>query len=263
MPSTIPFDPHRFETAAAYYVHGRPPYAAQLIDRVAARLELESGHRLLDLGTGSGEVAIAFARLVGEVVAMDPEPAMLRLAEQRAADAGVRVQLVEGNSYGLDASLGRFRLVTIGRAFHWMDRAKTLEALDGLIEQGGTVALFSTRRIPAPETAWSIEYDHLVDQYRTADATRQIRNSPEWAPHESILLHSVFSRVDRIGIVEHRSTPLEHLVARALSYSGNSPSQLGERARTLQQAVRAHLESLPGNKLFPEIIESEALLASR
>jgi ubiquinone/menaquinone biosynthesis C-methylase UbiE len=99
-------------------------------------------------------LAIAFASYVGEVTAIDPEPEMLRIAAEQAAKAGVRLNVLEGNSYTLDGSLGPIELVTIGKAFHWMDRPRTLEILDKLIQPGGAVALFSTRHPSVPENEW-------------------------------------------------------------------------------------------------------------
>ena len=52
--------------------------------------------------------------------------------------------------------LGRFKLVTIGRAFHWMDRPATLGLLDALVEAGGAVALFGETYPDVAENAWFV-----------------------------------------------------------------------------------------------------------
>ena len=75
------FQPRRFRSAAQHYVSGRPAYAHRLIRRVARFTGLSPDDRVLDLGCGPGMLAGAFAPLVGEVIAMDPEPEMLRIAE--------------------------------------------------------------------------------------------------------------------------------------------------------------------------------------
>jgi len=72
--------------------------------------------RLLDLGCGTGSLAVPLAPRVDEVVAVDPEPEMLA-----ALDGPANVRKVEAVAEDVDESWGRFRLVTIGRAFHWMD----------------------------------------------------------------------------------------------------------------------------------------------
>src|SRR5262245_47813750 len=74
MVSPVPFQPRRFQSAAQHYLAGRPPYAERLIALVAERCRLRGTDRLLDLGCGPGQIAIAFAPLVGAVVAIDPEP---------------------------------------------------------------------------------------------------------------------------------------------------------------------------------------------
>ena len=75
------FQPRRFRTAAQHYLAGRPAYAPRLIRHVARFTGLAPEHRVLDLGCGPGMLAGAFAPLAGEVIAMDPEPEMLRIAE--------------------------------------------------------------------------------------------------------------------------------------------------------------------------------------
>src|SRR5262245_4898832 len=78
--TAMPLEPSRFRTAAQYYLRGRPPYAAGLIRRVVQLCGLDATHRVLDLGCGPGQLALAFAPFVGQVVGIDPEPEMLRIA---------------------------------------------------------------------------------------------------------------------------------------------------------------------------------------
>src|SRR4029077_9503047 len=97
---------------------------------------------------------------------------------------------------------GRFHLAVIGRAFHWMDRPRTLERLDGMIEPGGAVALFGTREPELPDNAWVKAYDELIERYAANDEVRRRRKSPEWLRHEAILLDSPFSRIESIAVLE-------------------------------------------------------------
>ena len=114
----------RFGSTVPHYVAGRPNYAPSLIRIVKEQLHLSGRHRLLDLGCGPGWLAVAFTPFVGTVVAMDPEPTMLAAAHAAAAEANVQIELIEGSSYDLGSHLGMFQVVTIGRAFHWMDRGE-------------------------------------------------------------------------------------------------------------------------------------------
>src|SRR5215472_284873 len=137
------FQPRRFRSAAQHYLAGRPAYSPRLIRHVAQFTGLTTNNRVLDLGCGPGMLAGAFAPLAGEVIAVDPEPEMLRIAETEFGGIW-RISFVHGSSFDLSPALGYFRLVTMGRSFQWMDRVETLRRLDKLIEPGGTVALFNS-----------------------------------------------------------------------------------------------------------------------
>src|SRR5262245_27312999 len=90
----------RFRSAASHYVAGRPVYAPRLIRHVAGLTGLTARDRVLDLGCGPGMLAGAFAPLAGQVVAMDPEPEMLEIAEATYGGAGA-ICFVRGSSFDL------------------------------------------------------------------------------------------------------------------------------------------------------------------
>ena len=223
------FQPRRFRSAAQHYLSGRPAYAPRLIRRVARFTGLTPDDRVLDLGCGPGMLAGAFAPLVGEVIAMDPEPEMLRIAEAEFGGAG-RIRFVRGSSFDLSPALGRFRLVTMGRSFQWMDRVETLRRLEAMIEPGGAVALFNSGHRDAPETEWIAAYRALVHRYAEDDSTHVKRRSGVWVGHEAILLGSAFSVLDEIAVIERRQVTVGQLVQRALSRSSTTPERLGAAA---------------------------------
>ena len=69
-----PLPQRRFRSAAKYYLLGRPAYSSLLIRRVVELCALNTTHKILDLGSGPGQLAMAFAPFVREVTALDPEP---------------------------------------------------------------------------------------------------------------------------------------------------------------------------------------------
>jgi len=122
------FKPRRFRTNVPFYARYRLPYPETLIARAAVAAGLRAGDQVMDLGCGPGLLAIPFARLGMAVTAVDPEPEMIEACRAAAGEAGVMLDLRIGSSYDLPP--GSFRLVTMGRSFHWMDREATLVALD-------------------------------------------------------------------------------------------------------------------------------------
>jgi SAM-dependent methyltransferase len=248
-----------FRSTVPHYVAGRPNYGPLLIRIVKEHLHLTDRHRLLDLGCGPGWLGIAFAPFVGSVLAVDPEPAMLAAARALAAEAHVEIEFMEGSSNDLGSQLGMFDVVTIGRAFHWMDRADVLRRLDALIEPDGAVILFNDVHPDVPENHWYKRYTALVDSYANRDACIP----PERLRHETVLLKSSFSQLVRIGAIERRVVPLERLVDRALSMSTSSPEQLGPLSDQLARELLSQMSTFATDGTLEEVIEFQALIARR
>jgi len=263
MIAPIPFKPNRFRSTAEFYEKYRVPYPAELIEAVAARVDLKAGDRVLDLGCGPAMLAIGLARLGMSATAMDPEPEMIAAAREAAERAGVALSFVQGSSYDLGPALGRFKLVTMGRAFHWMDRPATLVALDALIEPGGAIALFHDRRISSSGD-WQGILNKATKEYAPADILgRQSHHGPDWQPHETVLVPSAFSRVETMGRIFAQEMDIEGVLGRAYSMSASSAETLGANQPAFDAAVRRDLMTANPDGRFTEIVEVEAMLAFR
>jgi len=104
-------------------------------------VELERGARVLDVGTGSGVLAIAAAALAAaRVVAFDLDPIAAREARENAVRNGcaARVAVFAGGLEGL--TVGRFDLIVAN-----LIRSEALPLLAGLAERtrAGGQAVFS------------------------------------------------------------------------------------------------------------------------
>ncbi|MGO9066192.1 MAG: class I SAM-dependent methyltransferase [Myxococcaceae bacterium] len=219
--------------------------------------------RLLDLGTGPGVVAIAFAPYVGSVLAVDPEPEMLRVAREAVRAASVAVAVCEGSSETLGPGWGGFRAVTLGRSFHWMDRAQTLRRLDRLVEPAGAVILFNDELADAPENAAMRAWWTVIDRYSEDDPVRAERRSPEWPDHETVLRASPFSRIDRLVHLHVYPVTVEGLIHRALSMSSTSASRLGPRTEAMVADIHGALLPFAATGEMLESMEWTAIVARR
>jgi SAM-dependent methyltransferase len=257
------FDPHRFQSTVEYYARYRVPYPDPLIAYVAERCRVERGSLVLDLGSGPGPLAIAFARLGAHVTAIDPEPRMLAALRERAAAAGVTVATIEGSSYDLPRGLGPFRLVTLGRAFHWMDRETTLAALDPIIVRGGALALFGDRRIATPGGDWPALLGRLGEEFAPAKAAERRARKQTEEPPEVVLLRSAFASLERHGVIVARRLSADDIVGRAYSMSITSPASLGEGRVAFEHTLREQLAWLSPTGEFREVVEVYALIARR
>jgi SAM-dependent methyltransferase len=252
----------RFRSTVDHYLTGRPPYAARLIHRVADIAGLQPCHDVLDLGCGPGQLARAFAPLARQVVAMDPEPEMLRVAEE--ASRGIaNIRFVPGGSDDLSPRLGRFRLVVMGRSFHWMDRAETLRRLDGLIEPDGAVVHFDTEAAELPENDWMARYRVIHRHYTGDDPQRRSHRDAFWRRHESFFLQSAFSAVEGCSVFERRQIAAASLIDRVLSMSSSSPDRLGPRAAELKRDMAALVREIAPDGRLAEVVVSNALIGRR
>lgn len=260
----VPFDPHRFRSAATHYLAGRPPYADRLIRHVVQFCGINDADHVLDLGCGPGQLARALAPFVRQVTAIDPEPEMLATAGRLAEASGIsNVTFTQGSSLDLGPHLGRFNLVSIGRAFHWMDRIETLRQLDGLIEPGGAVVLFDDKHPTLPENAWLDDFETLHEHYSDQDSGRRIRKGSDWLPHEAVLLASAFPVLDRISALDRHSLSIDRLIDRVLSRSSTTSARLGDKTAAMAEDIRKLIAQWGKNGVLQEVVETRALIARR
>ena len=72
---------------------------------------IQPGEKVLDVGCGTGTLAIAASQAAGEVHGIDPSPEMIELAEKKAARGGRNVRFQAGVIEALPYPDGEFDLV--------------------------------------------------------------------------------------------------------------------------------------------------------
>jgi len=97
--------------------------SADLVARLMAALGIEQGHRVLDLGTGSGFLAAVAARMAERVVTVDRYKTLVQLAQQRFAHLGLG-NIVSRQADGLKGmnGEGNFDRIIATCAFESMPR---------------------------------------------------------------------------------------------------------------------------------------------
>ena len=113
--------------------------------RAAAALGRPPGQRILDLATGTGDLAIEVARTPSTmVVGLDPSSRMLDLAKAKIARAGLtdRIALMLGDAQALPFGLGEFDGACMAFGIRNVpDRAMALREIARVVKPGGRVAI--------------------------------------------------------------------------------------------------------------------------
>ena len=117
-----------------------------LHDELIAEARLAPGQRVLDVGCGTGSLALRIrSQLPGvEVVGLDPDPKALAIARRKAVRAGVEIRFDEGYADALPYADAGFDRVTSSFMLHHLDlatrQAMLREALRAL-RPGGSLHL--------------------------------------------------------------------------------------------------------------------------
>jgi ubiquinone/menaquinone biosynthesis C-methylase UbiE len=122
-----------FGAAALAYAEHRPDYAQAA---VRWALELAPGPRVLDLGAGTGKLTATLVALGAEVIAVEPDPAML--TELRRGLPAVRA--LPGNAEAIPLPDASVDAVLAGNALHWFDIAVAGPEVARVLAPGGILA---------------------------------------------------------------------------------------------------------------------------
>ncbi|WP_051319858.1 MULTISPECIES: class I SAM-dependent methyltransferase [Planktothrix] len=142
-------NPQLYQGAAEYYARHRTKYPSSLFEKLDQLFKLNGRGRLLDLGCGPGIIAIPMSDRFEEVVAIDPDPEMVKVCQQEAQSCGIHnILSLQKKAEDIDTTWGQFKLATIGRAFHWMDREAVLQRSYDRLSTDGGIAIISTDEDP-------------------------------------------------------------------------------------------------------------------
>jgi SAM-dependent methyltransferase len=235
----------RFDGTEPYYAAHRPGYGDEVVTYLVDRFDLDAAAGVLDLGCGTGQLAVPLAEVAGEVVGVDPNTTMLRYAREYAAGEGrENVRWLVGSDAdlpGLAADLGAVRLATMGRSFHWMEQAATLDQIHALTEEAGGVALVSDGdwlvrgTAPWQGAVYEVVTDYLDD---VPERTGPVTDDNSW---EELVADHGFQDVETETFAFEREWTVEDALGYAFSLSYCSPETFGDDQAAFAAALRDRL----------------------
>ena len=207
-------DATAFGQAAESYDRARPTYPSDAVDLVLGN----HLRQVVDVGAGTGKLTAALTAPGREVVAVDPDEAMLARLRDRVP--GVRTLVGTAESIPLpDASAD---LVTFGQAWHWVDVPAASAEVGRVLRSGGELGLLWNIRDTT--TPWVAE---LGDVMGSSNAERLIEGD------DGVRLTGPFGPLEEQVVGWSMVHDVESLVTLAASRSYVITAEPADRERIL------------------------------
>jgi len=247
-----------FRGTAPFY-RFRVPYPAGVFTFLRSEFALDDGCRALDLGCGPGTLSIPLSRFVREVVALDVDAEMLAEGERQAAQLGRgNIRWLRSRAEDVSGELGRFRLVTLGQSFHWMDRDSVLRRLAPLVEDGGGLALVNPGR-RRPQESWEALAQSVVAKY-LGPRERHPRANPEPANEPALRRSQDFEEVGAREFPSVVERDFPSILGWVYSSSIAARHRFGERAAAFERDLAEALGRASPSGIFRETVETEVVV---
>ncbi|MBI2024949.1 MAG: class I SAM-dependent methyltransferase [Candidatus Harrisonbacteria bacterium] len=257
-----------FKGAARDYAKYRPGYPKEFFDQVIQRFNLDGKGRLLDLGCGTGQIAIPLAPHFEEVVGLDVDADMLAVGKEEAEKAGVKnIKWLKKRAEDISSDMGTFRLATMAASFHWMEQDKTLVKVYELLEpNGGLVIVSGSSSVwrNTEKAGWKGKVKEIIQKYlgkeRRAGSSLYIEPKEKF---ETVVARSPFGKSETLTYRYERKWNIDAIIGLLYTTSFASKRFFGEKAKDFEKELKEELLKLNPTGEFIEIKNLEVLVARK
>ncbi|MEK5253908.1 class I SAM-dependent methyltransferase [Paenibacillus sp. FSL F4-0125] len=253
-----------FKGTAVYYSEYRPQYPSSLIRFLIQHFSLNGEGRLLDLGCGTGQLALRFSDWFEEMIGVDTESEMLDEANRLSKIHRVgNVSWKLGRAEELLSDWGSFRLTILAKAFHWMDRASILEILYHCLDDNGGLAIIDTFNVEQEPLSWQLKVNEIVKRWLGNE--RIAGDSTYTHPkerHEDIVAQSSFKDVERLVLPSYSITwTVDSIIGNLYSTSYASKRLFGDYIERFEADMRSSLLEIEPTGKFTEELSVSVITA--
>ncbi|TXT57600.1 MAG: hypothetical protein BAJATHORv1_10302 [Candidatus Thorarchaeota archaeon] len=157
-------------------IPGIQQYDSLIVDFCIETLKLEKGDEILDIACGAGDHAIEFAQRGFEVSGFDLSQTLISVADEKAIEAGVNVNLFRGDMREINFVKRFTGAVILSHSFGFFDHEENLRVLEGsfnaLVDGGRLILdLMNPYNLPRFQKTWSkVDEGYLLSEPHALDA---------------------------------------------------------------------------------------------
>lgn len=250
-----------FAGTADYYARYRPVYPDRMLTDLVDLSVGPHGRRLVDLGCGTGEVALPLSASFDRVTAIDIDPDMAAIAERKATERQIRnVAWTVGAAESLDLPAGSADLVVAGSSFHWMDRELLAGRVRTWLADTGVFGLLGGGSDVWDERApWHAVAVRTIREY--VGERRRAGNQPFVAAGRHDYLELAGFVLEPRQYTAEKVWTADEIVGYLYSTSFCNPVVLGDRKAAFEATLRDRLRELSPADSHLETLVFHCLLA--
>jgi len=204
-----------FGSQAAAYAEYRPDYPADLLSWALAPLRGTGRLRVVDIGAGTGKLTGGLLGQDVDVVAVEPDPAMLAELTSRFPD----VAAMSGTAEEIPLPDSSVHAAFAGQALHWFDLDRALPEIGRVLRPGGfLVAMWNSYDDRVP---WVAEFCKI---------SGSVARSGEDVKGDIL---DALGRTETVEFPHRARRTVDSLVATVATQSAILVSTPEQRARTL------------------------------
>jgi len=257
-----------FKGAAWYYANFRRGYPKSFYDHITKIFKLNKSSRALDLGTGTGQIAIPLSKIVKEVVAVDPDAEMLNEGKVIAQSKKIlNIIWTKSRAEDITNKLGHFDITTMGASFHWMDQDNVLANVYKLTnDRGGIILVSNTSSIHRnrENDEWKDVVLKTIEEYLGEKRRAGKGHFKETKDkYEDKLERSKFKVLKTFNDRYTQKWNIDSIIGFLYSTSYASRRFFGGRIEEFENELRANLLKLNKTGKFTETAVLEALLGQK
>lgn len=247
---------------AEYYARYRRGYPQPVVDSLADALALTTADTIIDLGCGTGQLTLPLAGKVRHAVGVDPEPDMLRLAEEAARQVeAINVEWIHGTSDNLESIAelsGGVAAITVANAIHLLDRDSLFRAArKALHPRRGLAIIANGTPLWLQDTRWSGELRAFMHRWLGVEPTNHCgTDEATRATYRRELIELDYT-VEEVRVDYTGTLTLEDIVGGVFSALSERIPKRDERAQFAAELA----DALSGTGPFLEHVSVRTLVA--